>query len=266
MADRVGNLIQHFGLLAMNLAARSGGYHRSSHAYGEGERDRLDWYVCDRQAPTVIFYYGGNWRSGHRRQYRFVADTLCQMGVNVMIPDFPLYPDYRFDHILRGVVRATDHFMGEIEPEGAVILMGHSSGAQKAALLTLNTALLRSPDRILAMVGLSGPYDFYPFTEDDHWDLFGPEDQYPASQPVNYVRADAPPLYLLHGRDDNRVRRGHSKSLMEKQASTGGVATREVYDGMGHVDAVVSFSRIHRRNSKLIRDIQTFIKTLPTRG
>ena len=39
---------------------------------------------------------------------------------------------------------------------------------------------------------------------------------------VNFVRGDAPELYLLHGADDTRVRRGHSKSLMEKQVEAGG--------------------------------------------
>lgn len=230
--------------------------------YGEGVRDKLDWYQVDDTAPTVIFFYGGNWRSGRKQDFRFVADTLCQMGVNVAVPDFPLYPDHRFEVILDGAVRATDFFMEEVCPEGPVILMGHSSGAQKAALLALDDSLLKQPGRIVAMIGLAGPYDFYPYTEDDHWDLFGPEEHYPRSQPVNFVRQDAPGLYLLHGREDRRVRRGHSKSLMEKQIAAGGQAAREVYDDMGHVDAVVSFSRIHRRNSKLIRDIYSYIKSL----
>ena len=39
------------------------------------------------------------------------------------------------------------------------------------------------------------------------------------------------------------------------------LARREVYEGMGHADAVVSFSRIHRRKSPLVRDIQTFISS-----
>ncbi len=218
--------------------------------------------MVDEKALTVVFIYGGNWRSGRRKDYRFVADTLCQMGVNVMIADFPQYPEHRFQSILAGLVKATDHFLGTVCPEGDVILMGHSSGAQKAALLALDRTLLKENGRIKAMIGLSGPYDFYPFTEDDHWDLFGPEEYYPRSQPVNYVRADAPMLYLLHGADDRRVRRGHSKSLMEKQLAVGGQARREVYEAMGHVDAVVSFSRIHRRKSKLIHDIQSFIHSL----
>lgn len=262
MIDWVNSFLQASGQRLINLLARSGGYHIETHAYGAGHRQSLDWYVVDTSLPTVIFFYGGNWRWGKRQDYRFVADTMSQMNVNVMIPDFPLYPEHRFAEILAGAVQATDFFMNEVATETPVLLMGHSSGAQMASLLTLDHTLLESPERIMAMIGLSGPYDFFPFTEDDHWDLFGPAELYPCSQPVNFVQADAPPLYLLHGREDTRVRRGHSKSLMEKQVAAGGVASREVYDGMGHIDAVVSFSRIHRRNSPLIRDIHSYINNL----
>ena len=259
MSDNINSLLQRVGLQLLNLIARTGGYRIETYAYGSSERERMDWYVVDKKLPTVVFIYGGNWRSGRRQDYRFVADTVCQMGVNVLLPDFPLYPSHRFAEILEGTVEATDYFMSEVSTLAPVILMGHSSGAQKAALLTLNQSLLRSPERIRSMIGISGPYDFFPFTEDDHWDLFSPEENYPSSQPVNYVRPGAPPLYLLHGREDNRVRRGHSKSLMEKQIAVGGVASRKVYDRMGHVDAILSFSRIHRRNNPLIRDIHSYI-------
>ncbi len=260
--NRVTDLWQTFGLRVINTLARTADYEVVEVTYGAGEREKFDWYRTADKSPTVIFYYGGNWRSGRKQDFRFVADTLCGMGVNVVVPDFPLYPSARFGAILASAVAAANHFMQVVDPEARVILMGHSSGAQKAALLALDDKLIVERHRLLAMIGLAGPYDFFPFSEDDHWDLFGPEEHYPRSQPVNYVRADAPPLYLLHGRDDIRVRRGHSKSLMEKQQAAGGQAAREVYDGMGHVDAVVSFSRIHRRNNPLIRDIQSYIQAL----
>lgn len=257
----MSGIYQTAGLAVLNALARLGNYQHRQIQFGSAATEKIDWYQVDENAPTVIFYYGGNWRSYRKEDYRFVADTLCGMGVNVAIPDFLKYPEHRFDGILRSVVNATNHFLDEVYTDGPVIMMGHSSGAQMAALVTLNTTLLDNPERIKAMVGMSGPYDFYPFTEDDHWDLFGPEDHYPMSQPVNFVRRDAPELYLLHGEDDTRVRRGHSKSLMEKQIEAGGIARREVYQGMGHADAVVSFSRIHRRKSQLVRDIQTFISS-----
>jgi acetyl esterase/lipase len=252
-------LFDKVGLAILNQLARLGQYTQREIRYGEEPHEVLDWYMVNPASPTVVFYYGGDWRLYRKENFRFVADTLCSFGVNVMIPEFCKYPEHRFDQILAGVVKATDHFLREVYPSGPVIMMGHSSGAHKAALVTLNKTLLAQNHRIDAMIGMSGPYDFYPFTQDDHWDLFGPEANYPLSQPINYVRPDAPELYLLHGADDTRVRRGHSKSLMEKQIAAGGLARREVYENMGHADAVVSFSRIHRRNSKLIHDIQSFI-------
>ena len=251
--------MQGIGLAVLNLLARLGRYHLSEVAYSAEPAAKLDWYQHSAAAPTVIFFYGGNWRAYNKSDYRFVADTLTSFGLNVAVPDFPKYPAARFEEILNQCVLATRHVLDQLASPEPVFLLGHSSGAQIAASIALNEALLGDTGRIRAMIGLSGPYDFYPFTEEDHWDLFAPEESYPLSQPVNFVRSDAPELYLLHGADDQRVRRGHSKSLMEKQLAAGGAARREVYDAMGHADAVVSFSRIHRRNSQLIRDIQTFI-------
>lgn len=261
MANGSGTFYRRAGLGLLNTLARFGNYRHEVLPRQGQQSGWIDWYVNRPGAPVIVFYHGGNWRDYSKDDYRFVADTLCGFGYNVAVPDFLKYPAHRFDAILADAAAATDFLLEQVCPDVPVVTMGHSSGAQLAALLTLDTSLLRSSNRITAMIGLSGPYDFFPFTEDDHWDLFGPEDHYPRSQPVNYVRADAPELYLLHGEADSRVRRGHSKSLMEKQIAAGGRASREVYPGMGHVDAVLSFSRLHRRNSKLVHDIQSFLES-----
>ena len=251
---------QSLGLKFINFMARTGGYRKTETVYGENHRHRFDSYLHLKPSgdrAKIIFLYGGGWQSGDRSDFRFVADTLCSLGFDVYVPDYRLYPEVRFDEILHDAVSAVDAIMNE--NEGTFFIMGHSAGAQLGALLALNPDLLQSPERISGFIGLAGPYDFYPFTEDEHWDLFAPEEMYPDSQPVNYVRADAPPLLLLHGRDDMRVRRGHSKSLMEKQQAVGGQACREVYDNMGHVDIILSFTRLHRRKSKVVLDLQRFV-------
>lgn len=261
----LSHFYQSLGLGVINSLALLGHYRHSEIRFGDADELHLDWYETSSSAPTVVFFHGGNWRSYEKENFRFVADTLCGFGLNVAIPDFHKYPQHRFETILAGAVTATNYVIEKQAADAPVLLMGHSSGAQLAALLTLDGSLLAAPEKIDSMIGLSGPYDFFPFTEDDHWDLFAPPEQFPRSQPVNFVRPDAPPLYLLHGRDDTRVKRGHSKSLMEKQQAVGGQAKREVYDGMGHVDTIVSFSRIHRRKSRLIHDIQKFIESRFTR-
>ena len=264
---------QQLGLRVINLLARLGRYRLQRNiAYGEHPRQYLDFYQHDRRSyaagallpPLVLFIYGGGWRSGARQDYRFVADTLCSLGCDVVVADYRLYPEVRFDQMMQDVGLAARWVVDNTPEQQPVFIMGHSAGAQLGALLCLDqryqvqTGDLAS--RLKGFIGLAGPYDFYPFTEDDHWDLFGPEQDYPLSQAVNFVRADAPPLYLLHGEKDTRVRRGHSKSLMEKAQAAGGQAGREVYEKLDHADIIVAFSALHRLKSPVVQDIAAFIR------
>ena len=254
------------GLQILNFLARFGRYQLSQvECFSAGDL-KADYYYFAKDAPTVIFFHGGNWRSYSKEDYRFVADTLCSNGVNVLIPDLLKYPEHRFSRILESASLLMDELLDLLEIRKNIFVMGHSSGAQIAALIALDHKLSNYHAKICGMVGLSGPYDFFPFSDSDHWDLFGPEKLYPASQPINFVNNLAPELYLLHGALDERVRRGNSKSLMKKQLAVGGKATREVYSSMGHADTVVAFSRLHRRKNRLVRDIQYFINTRKNSG
>lgn len=217
-------MYQRIGLWVINRIARSADYVvREDIKYGDHDRQGLDHYTlkASNNPATVLFFYGGNWRSGRKQDYRFVADTLLKLGFNVIIPDYRLYPLVRFPDIRDDAIKALEQ-ADDLVRDSDLYLMGHSAGAQLAALLSLDQNLSLSHGRIKGCIGMSGPYDFYPFTDDDHWDLFSPASCYQESQAVNYVQPEAPPLYLLHGADDARVRRGHSKSLMEKQQAVGG--------------------------------------------
>ncbi len=254
-------LYEKVGLFTLNVLAKFGRYNLRKIGSDKQGDLQADHYFVDKDAPTVVFFHGGNWRSYKKEDYRFVADTLCSMGVNVLIPDLLKYPEYRFTAILEKASYLLDWLLDFLDIKNDIFVMGHSSGAQIAALIVLNDELSNQDRSIAGMIGLSGPYDFFPFSDNDHWDLFGPEENYPASQPINFVNNLSPELYLLHGASDQRVRRGNSKSLMEKQLAAGGKASREVYSNMGHADTILSFSRLHRRKNRLVRDIQYFINT-----
>lgn len=252
------------GLTIINALSGNAKSQRQKVSYGSERRQQLDWYQPTRHCHDkvcVLFFYGGNWRTGDRQDYLFVADQLLSWGCQVVIPDYRLYPDVRFDGILADARDAAHRCTGLIDDDTRLIVMGHSAGAQLGALLSLNESLGVS-DRISGFIGLAGPYDFYPFSRDDHWDLFAPEDQYPESQAVNYVRSSSAPMLLLHGHGDTTVRRGQSKSLMQKQQDVGGVATRGVYKGVGHVGLVTAFAPLLRRlprNQAILEDIRRFI-------
>lgn len=250
------SLYEKVGLALINALAMNPGWSKETIAFGDHDRQAIDAYQHPGKPEgraAVLFFYGGNWQSGRRQDYRFVADTLFRLGVDVFVADYRLYPEVRFGEI-HADARDALALVRE-HHSGPLVVMGHSAGAQLGSLLAL-----RHPETVQGFVGLAGPYDFFPFTEPGHEDLFAPESAYPESQPVNFVRPDAPPLYLLHGYDDNRVRRGHSKSLMEKQQAAGGEASREVYEKVGHVDIILSFTAWQRAKSPVVRDISAFLK------
>ena len=260
--EQMGHVLQRAGLSTINLLSRLGPYHLESDRYGSHGRNSIDWYRgAGGNRPLVLFLYGGNWQSGQRQDYRFVADTLIRLGCDVAIPDYRLYPDVRFGEIFDDVQQVLGHVTQRMADNSNLVVMGHSAGAQMGALLALDRRI-SARQSIKGFIGLAGPYDFYPFSEDAHWDLFKQDQGYADSQPVNFVSNDAPPLYLLHGEEDRRVRRGHSKSLMEKQLSAGGQAQREVYQNMGHVDIILSFSALHRWRSKVVTDVREFIHAI----
>ncbi|MEO0575986.1 MAG: alpha/beta hydrolase, partial [Pseudomonadota bacterium] len=59
-------------------------------AYGAADRQRLDLYAprsTTKPAPIVVFFYGGGWNDGKKKNYEFVASSLTRAGYVVVIPD-----------------------------------------------------------------------------------------------------------------------------------------------------------------------------------
>ena len=90
-------------------------------------------------------------------------------------------------------------------------LSGHSAGSYIAAMLALDRHFLADqqvdPAIVRAAALLSGPYDFYPFTEQRGRDALGQWPRPRETQPISFVRRDAPPMLLMHGTADTIVRR-----------------------------------------------------------
>ena len=109
------------------------------------------------------------------------------------------------------------------------------------------------------MLGLSGPYDFLPLTDPDLQDMFGPPDQYPRSQPIHFVHADAPPMLLVQGLDDQSVWPKNSINLAAALRAVGVPVTLKLYPGLGHADTVAALSLPARRRAPTLADIAEFL-------
>jgi len=258
--------------LAANVPAAFGPYKRRANIpYGTDPRHRLDVYIPDKfgaaPRPLIVFWHGGRWSFGDKAEYRFVGAALAELGYVTVVPNYRQYPQVLMpgfmDDAAQAAVWANAHagdFGADLE---RLYLMGHSAGAHMAALLTLDpryfAATAQPAPRIAGLIGLSGPYDFLPLLEPDVQAMFGPPPRYPDSQPINFVRPDAPPALLVHGLRDSQVWPKNSRNLATALSALGVPVTLRLYPKLSHADTVAALSTPARGRARTLADIDAFV-------
>lgn len=242
--------------------------------YAAGQRGGYDLYIPEgarADTPIVVFFYGGSWDMGSRDDYLFVGQSLARAGIVAAIPDYRLYPEVTFPGFVEdgaravATVREAARRGAEGLPPGEhpLFLMGHSAGAQIAALLAHDARYLRAagvPDgTVRGFVGLAGPYDFLPLTSERYRRIF-PEASRAASQPVAFVDASDPPALLITGDADRTVEPRNSRSLFRRIQEAGGRAELQVVPGLGHVEAVVALSTVLPGGSEVRDAVIDFVR------
>ena len=215
--------------------------------YAEGERHSLDVYAPEGRGPfpVVVFLYGGAWDSGERGIYRFLGGALASHGLVVMIPDYRLYPAVRYPAFLQdnalALRWARDHAPQYGGDPANLFLMGHSAGGYNAAMLGLDPAWLGAVGMarrdLRGVIGVSGPYDFVPDT-DELKDIFGPPELSSQRMPIDFVDGREPPMLLLTGTADTTVRPGNTRRLAAKIEQEGGEVQARYYDGINHIEII----------------------------
>jgi acetyl esterase/lipase len=260
------------GFMAANVPAAFGSYKRHTDiAYGAEPQHRLDVYVPDEPGGSpravVLFWHGGRWSFGDKADYRFVGAALAESGHVAVVVNYRHYPQVKMPGFMADAALAAQwtaehaHEFGG-DPE-RLYLMGHSAGAHLAALLALDSGYIAAAGppvpRIAGVIGLSGPYDFLPLLEGDVQDMFGPPPLYPQSQPINYVRADAPPMLLVHGLKDETVWPKNSRNLATALGALGVNVTLKLYPELSHADTVAALTALLRGRAPVLADINGFI-------
>lgn len=240
--------------------------------YGDGPRRTLDVYrPCSNEwSPLVFFFYGGAWRSGSKDDVAFVGWALARLGFVVVVPDHRLVPEVRFPAFLEDAAQAVAWIQKNSACFGAdagrSLLMGHSAGAHTAMMLGLDPRYLSdagaSAEGVRGLIGLSGPYDFYPFPLNLCVDAFGSAPDPHATQPVNFVTAEAPPVLLATGRDDRHVPPENTVSMTEALAACGARHHARYYDNVDHLGMLLSFSRFAGARAPVVRDFWRFARAV----
>jgi acetyl esterase/lipase len=192
----------------------------------------------------IIFFYGGGWRSGDRKDYAFAALALASLGMLVAVPDYRLFPAIRWPAFVEDGAAATRAILKGPGARRPVFLMGHSAGAFIAIALAADSRWL-GPERdaLAGAIGLAGPYQFGP--EDDPRGIFAtaPGGRARAAPVAEAALRGAPPLLLLHGAADETVRPEQTVRFAALARSHGVDVEVRSYPGVGHVGILAALAR-----------------------
>lgn len=218
--------------------------------------------------PVVIFWYGGGWAKGDRTSYAFAGRALAREGFLVVIPDYRKVPDVRFPAFLDDGAEAVAWVEGNIARHGGdparIAFMGHSAGAYEAVMLALDakrlTAAGADPANVKAAVGLSGPYDFHPFTSDRAIAAFSQWPRPEETQPITFARADAPAMLLVTSDGDETVRARNANNLGAKLKELGAPVEVKNHGPLTHEEVVMALSVPFRGKGPVLADSVAFLK------
>jgi acetyl esterase/lipase len=217
--------------------------------------------------PVVIFWYGGGWAKGDRASYAFAGRALAREGFLVVIPDYRKVPQVRFPAFLDDGAEAVAWVQQTIAKHGGdpkrIAFMGHSAGAYQSVMLALDAKRLTAAGvdlaSVKAAVGLSGPYDFHPFTSKRSIDAMSQWPRPAETQPITFARADAPPLLLATSDGDTTVRVRNAVNLAARLQGLGARAEVINYGPLSHEEVVMALSVPFRSKGTVLADSARFL-------
>jgi acetyl esterase/lipase len=217
------------------------------------------------RSPVLIFYYGGGWVKGTRAEYGWAARAYAAKGFVVVVPDYRKVPDVVFPAFVQDAADAVKWTHDNIARYGGdpdrIAIAGHSAGGYAVGMLALDPQWLAAagaPGAVKAAVGLSGPYDFYPYTG-RAIAAFSKWPKPAETQPITYARADAPPMMLVTGTEDTTVRPKNARNLFKKLAALGAPVEEKEYPGLGHEDIAMALSLPFRSKGTILDDSSAFL-------
>ena len=240
-------------------------------SYGTHPAQKLRFYESGRASaprPIFVFFHGGSWRSGDPDDYGFVARAIAPEGFVVVLAGYRLGEDGRYPAMLQDTAAAIAEVRNlapayDGDPD-RIVLAGHSAGAYNVAQIALAPRWLQQagvPDNaIRGVVGLSGPYDFYPFDSDSTKAAFGSVGAAEDSQPVNQARGDAPPLLLVHGEQDTLVKPRNTRALAAALDAAGAPVQTIFYPDMDHNAPLIALASPWRGRRDVGREIAAFAR------
>ena len=129
------------------------------------ERQVLDVYAPAgaKDLPVVFWIHGGGWQTGDKGSVRLKPKAFADAGFVFVSTNYRLLPSVGMEEIVRDIARAVRWVHTHIAAHGGdpdrLLVMGHSAGAQLAALICTDERYLHAEGVSLAIVKGCVPVD-----------------------------------------------------------------------------------------------------------
>lgn len=144
--------MKHTAALFLALAAGPAAAQEAKRtfAYGPNERQVLDVYPgkAAKNRPVVVWVHGGGWQAGDKSDVQVKPTWFGEKGFLFVSINYRLLPAVDMGTIVRDVAKAVrwvrDHAAEHDGDPDRLFVMGHSAGAQLAALVCTDDRYLRA--------------------------------------------------------------------------------------------------------------------------
>jgi arylformamidase len=194
------------------------------------ERQMLDVYAPEnaKNLPVIFWIHGGGWQAGDKTSVQAKPKAFMDKGFVFVSTNYRLLPNVDMETIVRDVARSIHWVHDHIAEYGGdpkrLLIMGHSAGAQLAALICTDDRYLKAEGLSLAIIKGCVPVDGdtydvplmiatgaarrkalgQPNPKFGHYEKFGSDPvKHRDFSAVNHVSRDKgiPPFLLLHVAD-----------------------------------------------------------------
>lgn len=206
------------------------------------ERCHLDiYYPANKDSfATIIWFHGGGITGGSK----FIPEEWTRKGIAVVAANYRLSPKVKCPEYIEDAAAAVAwvfHHIGKYGGSAAkIVVSGHSAGGYLASMVGLDKHYLKAfdvdADKIAALIPFSG-HTITHFTVRAERGIPGTQPIIDEYAPLYYVRADAPPLYLITGdRELEMLGRYEENAYMYRMMKVAGHPQTKLFemDGFDH--------------------------------
>lgn len=200
-------------------------------AYAEpkNQRQMLDVYRpgAGKNLPVVVWVHGGGWQAGNKTEVASKPLAFTQKGFIFVAVNYRFVPNVAMDAIVRDIAKSVRWVHDHVGLHGGdperIFLMGHSAGAQLAALVCTDDRFLKAEGLSLAILKGCVPVDGdtydvplqvataaarrkslgQPDSKMGYAEKFGPPDRQRDLSAVRHIARNKgiPPFLILHVAD-----------------------------------------------------------------